>query len=181
VDGFNGSGGSLTVSHSDLCAESSPFAGTGNICATPLLVSPATGNVREKYSSPTINAGSNALVPSGLTTDAFGDPRIAAKLAGHKAIVDMGAAEFVPVRAPAVKITRPTAGATYSVGEQVHSAFSCTEAPRGPGIASCRDSDGHRSGARLDTGTAGTHRFKVIAISQDGLKKTKTVTYTVKK
>jgi hypothetical protein len=33
----------------------------------------------------------------------------------------------------------------------------------------------------VDTATAGTHRFKVIAISQDGLRATRVVTYTVKK
>src|SRR2546423_920982 len=61
LTGFTGAGGSVTASYSDLCNGSSPFAGTGNICANPALASPATGDVHETSSSPTIDAGSNAL------------------------------------------------------------------------------------------------------------------------
>ena len=76
-----------------------PPAGTGNLCAPPALVS-AT-DVHETASSPTIDKGSNALVPAGLTDDVFGATRI---LAGTTtcaapfpaAIVDIGAAEYVP-------------------------------------------------------------------------------------
>ena len=94
--------GSLTSSFSDACAPgtSTPLPGAGNICAEPLLEGASTGNVHETPSSPTIDAGSNALVPAGLTTDAFGTPRI---LSGHlgctsasPAVVDMGADELVP-------------------------------------------------------------------------------------
>jgi hypothetical protein len=98
------SGGSLTSLFSDACAPgvstNTPLPGEGDICAEPLLASAETGEVKETASSPTIDAGSNALVPAGLTTDVFGDPRI---LAGHAgcgqsfpAVVDMGADEFAP-------------------------------------------------------------------------------------
>jgi hypothetical protein len=97
IGGFRtASGGSLTSFFSDACmpGTSTPLPGEGNICANPQL----TAEGEETPSSPTIDAGSNALVPAGLTTDAFGHPRI---LAGHvscsqsfPAIVDMGADEF---------------------------------------------------------------------------------------
>ncbi len=101
--GFAGEGGALSASHSDICSTGSgtPLPGEGNICTNPLLANngnPSSFDVHETVSSPTIDAGSNALVPSGLTTDAFGAARI---LAGHvgcpsssPAVVDMGAAEF---------------------------------------------------------------------------------------
>ena len=99
-------GGSLAASFSDICAavgSSEPLPGTGNICANPLLADngdPVSFDVHETASSPTIDAGSNTLVPSELTTDFYGTTRI---LAGHlecagvpPAVVDMGADEFVP-------------------------------------------------------------------------------------
>jgi len=98
------SGGSVTATFSDVCSyagSSEPLAGAGNICANPLLADngePVSFDVHETVSSPTINAGANALVPSGLTTDAFGTPRILAARAecsqSFPAVVDMGAAEF---------------------------------------------------------------------------------------
>ncbi len=82
--------------YSDVCQEAggpAVPAGQGDICADPLL----NPNGSETVSSPTIDAGSNALVPEGLTTDLAGDTRI---LPGHvtcagpgPAIVDMGAVE----------------------------------------------------------------------------------------
>jgi hypothetical protein len=76
--------GSLAVSFSDAC----PLpGGTGNLCANPLLVNAAAGDVHETAASPTLDKGSNALIPAGLTTDVFGQPRI------QGSAVDMGAAE----------------------------------------------------------------------------------------
>ena len=99
LGGFNGLA-SVTAASSDVCSGAAPFAGAGNICAAPLLTNASTGDVHETSASPTIDAGSNALVPGGLTADAFGGPRI---LAGHAAcgvsfpaVVDIGAAELQP-------------------------------------------------------------------------------------
>jgi hypothetical protein len=101
-------GGSVTASFTDICAyagSSEPLPGTGNICANPLLANngePASFDVTA--SSPTIDAGSNALVPGGLTTDAFGTARILAGRASctgsFPVVVDMGAAEFEPAAPP---------------------------------------------------------------------------------
>jgi hypothetical protein len=106
IAGFNESGGSQTVSFSDVCfyaGSSEPLPGTGNICANPLLAdngNPISFDIHETSSSPTIDAGSNALVPNSLTTDFYDTSRI---LASHlectgtpPAVVDMGADELIP-------------------------------------------------------------------------------------
>jgi hypothetical protein len=97
VGGFGATpGANVTATNSDACAIGSttaPFAGTGNICANPTLAGAATGDVHETAASPTIDAGSNTFVPSGVTTDAFGQPRIVATKQAQP-IVDIGAAEF---------------------------------------------------------------------------------------
>ncbi|MGH2832445.1 MAG: hypothetical protein ACRDK2_06680 [Solirubrobacteraceae bacterium] len=108
--GFGGPGGSLTAKFSDFCAPGSstmPLSGEGNICANPMLADngkPESVDVHETSSSLTIDRGSNALVPNGLTTDFYGGPRT---LAGHAVcsgevpkVVDMGATEFAPAALP---------------------------------------------------------------------------------
>ncbi len=141
VWGYATGAGAPSFKYSDVCAESGgPLvpAGEGNICANPQL----NANGEETASSPTIDAGSNALVPNGLTTDAFGDPRI---FAGHAscsqsypAIVNMGADELTPSQpsCPAPVALRPPAlGLTHFVSLE----YSAT------GIAlrlSCASSDG---------------------------------------
>jgi hypothetical protein len=81
------------------------------------LVHVANGDVHATASSPTIDAGSNALVPSGVTMDFFGQPRISVGKFGDAAIVDIGAAEFVPAPVntglPAITGT-PVKGRTLS-------------------------------------------------------------------
>jgi len=106
--GFNGSGGSLVSAFSDVCgAGSAALAGEGNICAPPRLAdagNPNSFDVHETPSSPTIDAGSNALVPTSLASDFFGAPRIAAGTSvstcggapTSTAKVDIGAAEAPP-------------------------------------------------------------------------------------
>ncbi len=102
LGGF-GSLASVSSSYSDLCAGSAPFAGAGNICGDPKLVAPASGDVHETFASPTLGAGSNALVPFGLVTDAYGGPRILGPLgcgSSPPPIVDIGAAELAYLADP---------------------------------------------------------------------------------
>ncbi|MEW6104276.1 MAG: right-handed parallel beta-helix repeat-containing protein, partial [bacterium] len=66
----------------------------GNICLNPQFVSTSTGNYRLQSSSPCIDAGSNDAVPTWLTTDKDGNPRIADGDGDNIAIVDMGAYEY---------------------------------------------------------------------------------------
>jgi hypothetical protein len=93
IFGFGSTGPAFAFS--DVCHEAGgpAVSGSGMICASPALTAGGT----ETRSSPTLDAGSNALVPAGLTTDLAGHPRIAdyhVTCAGpSRAIVDMGAYE----------------------------------------------------------------------------------------
>ena len=82
--------------YSDVCPEAGGPAvpvGLGDICANPHL----EAGGQETLASPTIDVGSNALVPIGLGTDLAGTPRILATRLTCTglgvAIVDMGAFE----------------------------------------------------------------------------------------
>jgi hypothetical protein len=105
-----------------------PLPGEGNICAEPLLVGAETGEVRETPSSPTIDAGSNALVPTGLASDAFGHARILPGRTGcgqsFPAVVDMGADEFIapePSCPPPVAPHPPVPGLTHYISRKLTS------------------------------------------------------------
>jgi len=120
-----GGSGSFTATYSDLCSGTSPYTGTGNICANPLLVGGI--DAHETSTSPTIDAGSNALVPSGLTTDFYGTARelngsAATCAATPSGIVDIGAAEYAPscVTTPVTTTTTSTTTTTTTT------AHTCT-------------------------------------------------------
>ena len=105
LGGFRSLAG-VSSAYSDVCSAGTPLSGTGDICADPRLLGPAPGSadVHETSASPTLEAGSNALVPAGLTTDAFGGPRIVGPFgcgAPPVPIVDIGAAEFASYAPPA--------------------------------------------------------------------------------
>jgi hypothetical protein len=124
IAGFNEHGGSVTATYSDVCAGQNstvPLAGAGNICANAHLVdegNKSSFDAHETDASPTIDVGSNALVPDQLTTDFYDNPRIL--VGGYHTpacippatvfaildapIVDMGASEFGPIAAPATAI-----------------------------------------------------------------------------
>ena len=73
--------------------------GGGNIDADPRFVNAAGGNLRLQPASPCIDAGNNAAVPAGVTTDLDGNPRfvdiptVPDTGSGMPPIVDMGAYE----------------------------------------------------------------------------------------
>ena len=70
------------------------YTGASNIDGDPRFVSAASDNYSLQADSACINAGSNAAVPTGLTTDLAGNPRI------FGGTVDMGAYEFQGPYAP---------------------------------------------------------------------------------
>ncbi len=127
LGGFQSLAG-VSATYSNVCSGTAPFAGTGNICADPLLLGPGPGSadVRESSASPTLERGSNGLVPAGVTTDAFGGPRILGPMlcgASPAPVVDMGAAEFaypVPSCPPVLISSRaqpPLAPTLSSLGQ----------------------------------------------------------------
>ncbi len=98
LGGFQGLAG-VSATYSDVCSGVAPFAGAGNICADPLLLGPGPGSadVRESAASPTLERGSNALIPAGVGTDTFGGPRVLGPIlcgTSPAAVVDIGAAEY---------------------------------------------------------------------------------------
>jgi hypothetical protein len=174
IGGFRvASGGSLTSSFSDACepGTSTALPGQGNICADPLLAGAETGDVHETSASPTIDAGANALVPGGLSTDAFGGTRI---VPGHvgctgsfPAVVDMGAAEFQPAAPlcppPILKTVLPRPpGLTHFVRLK-------TTAKGAALTLSCTSTDGLGcSGTIFITTDELLHGKKIVAISLEG-------------
>ena len=99
--GFN----TRNVTYSDVCFSGVAHPGTGNICAAAALVNPAGGDVHETSTSPTIDLGSNADVPSDLLADFEGNARITDGDGSGTATVDMGADE-----SPAVAPSTPPGG-----------------------------------------------------------------------
>jgi hypothetical protein len=127
-----------SYSFDDACTTSggtTPLAGSGNICSDPKL----TSSGAETSNSPTIDQGSNALVPSGLTTDIAGRKRITeGKPSTCRAIVDMGAFESKAVKpAPAchpvpVDVTKPTIHGLPKAGQTLSCSHgSWTHNPTG--------------------------------------------------
>jgi hypothetical protein len=96
---------------------------------------------------------------------------------------------YTVLGAPTATISAPAAGGRYVLGQVVRTAFTCSEAPGGPGIVACGDSRGTQVAAglspskgatgALDTSHPGTHTYTVSAASADGLSGSTAITYTV--
>jgi hypothetical protein len=86
-----------------------------------------------------------------------------------------GRAYIFDFPAPAITITSPADGATYTQGASVRAAYACTVT--GSTISACSGSTAN--GAAVDTHGLGRHTLTVNATTADGATATKTVTYTV--
>ncbi|WP_375559882.1 choice-of-anchor D domain-containing protein [Bernardetia sp. OM2101] len=91
---FNASGGAVTASYT-LVEEAAFPAGTTNngnnlFNQDPLFVNAAIGNLNLQTTSPMINIGNNAVIPTDITLDAGNSPRVRATT------VDLGAFETCP-------------------------------------------------------------------------------------
>jgi hypothetical protein len=165
---IGGFGGGITASYSDVCNGTAPLTGTGNICADPKLANAAAGDVHETSTSPTIDAGSNALVPSGVTTDFYGKQReVGTKQSA--AIVDIGAAEDQTAFSPAPPPPSGPGTAGISGEKAIPGGFKVTISCAGAATQSC-------SGNVIATTTETLKGSTVIAIAASARRHKRVVT-----
>ena len=94
-------------------------------------------------------------------------------------LLGIGTAAAQAATPPVAAISFPPSGGTYTRGEFVATRFGCTD-PTGPGISSCRDSNGAPApDGHLITRSLGNHTYRVTALSKDGMSRVASIHYTV--
>jgi 6-phosphogluconolactonase (cycloisomerase 2 family) len=93
--------------------------------------------------------------------------------------------DYSVAQPPSATITAPASGGVYTVGEDVTTTFSCSDAADGSGIRSCVPSYGAAGSptapttGMLDTSAPGNYSYTVTATSNDGLTAATTIDYAV--
>jgi PKD domain/WD40-like Beta Propeller Repeat/Dipeptidyl peptidase IV (DPP IV) N-terminal region len=85
--------------------------------------------------------------------------------------------EAVDTTAPSIVVSAPENGRAYALGASVVADYSCSDEAGGSGVASCLGTVA--DGAAIDTSTAGSHSFAVVATDLAGNRASTSVAYTV--
>ncbi len=166
-----------TVSDTDAPTKTTP---TGTVT----LAAPGQGSFSGSGSCSLaqVSAGvASCLVTYGQRS--AGAPEISASYAGDSTHLSSTSGNFMLIipAPPSAQITSPANGQTFALGQSVRTSFGCGEGAYGPGLSSCRDSDGTNSpgSGTLNTATTGSRTYTVTAISKDGQTGQAAISYTV--
>jgi hypothetical protein len=123
--------------------------------------------------------GGGASFSSGSSGGGGGSTAFASGVTGGSSVTDTTGTPSVTLTyagPPAISITTPASGATYTQGQVVNASYACTSSA-GSTLSSC--SGPVANGAAIDTTTPGQHSFTVTGSDQDGGHATATSSYTV--